>query len=203
VARPDPLARRPGLIIFLQHVLRHQFVERVVEAVLLVPHSVVAGPVHRGRNVEEVFEELDDHILRGVVLGEEFNCQLRHVLAEECHPCCTVCLLQVASGGQRCAPIENPDVVKAEETTFEHILLKPLLAEFAMLRRHGCCTCRRFDLFELGFAAGRVIHDDQSLRNQRVGSSCSSAASDPLFHAVILIRMSFGVAFAYSTKTSK
>src|SRR5208282_6773341 len=84
--------------------------------------------VHCRRNVKEVLEELDDHVLGSVVVGEEFNCQLRHVLAEQCHPCRTVRLLQGASGGQRCAPIENPDVVEAEETTFENILPKPVLA---------------------------------------------------------------------------
>ena len=62
-------------------------------------------------------------------------------------------------------------------------------------------TCLRF-----GFSGDRLdpaIQDAQSLRNQSVGSRCSSAASGPRLNAVILTRMSSGLALAYSTKTSK
>ena len=40
---------------------------------------------------------------------------------------------------------------------------------------------------------------DQVLRNQSVGSRCSTAGSGPRLAAVIAISMSFGPALAYST----
>ncbi len=58
----------------------------------------------------------------------------------------------------------------------------------------------------LGFSSARLdgaIHGAQSLRNQSVGSRCSSAASGPRLVAVIRIRRSCGPSLAYSTKTSK
>jgi len=54
-------------------------------------------------------------------VGGKFNCELPHVLAEQCHPSSSVRLLEAASGGQGCAPIEDPDVVKTEEATLEYV----------------------------------------------------------------------------------
>src|SRR5512138_854250 len=57
--------------------------------------------------------------------------------------------------------------------------------------------------FSTGFSVGLATQDAHVFRNQRVGSTCSSATSGPRFQIVILIRMSSGDSLAYSTKTSK
>src|SRR6478609_8881833 len=54
-----------------------------------------------------------------------------------------------------------------------------------------------------GFSLGLATQDAHVFLNHRVGSTCSSAFSGPRFQTVILIRMSSGAPFAYSTKTSK
>src|SRR5262249_18707706 len=43
------------------------------------------------------------------------NRDLQHGQAVERHPCCTVCLVQVPSRGQRRAAIEDTDVVESEK----------------------------------------------------------------------------------------
>ena len=100
----------------------------VVEAVLLVPHAVRAGPVHRRGDVVEVLHELEDHALVDRVVGGELDRELQHVLAEEGHPRRAVRLLEVAAGGQRGAAVEDADVVEAEEAALEHVLAEAVLA---------------------------------------------------------------------------
>ncbi len=46
-------------------------------------------------------------------------------------------------------------------------------------------------------------HHDQVLRNHKLGRTCRLAASGPRLATPISIRMSAGVALAYSTKTSR
>ena len=100
----------------------------VVEAVLLVPHAVLARAVHGGGDVGEVLDELEDHVLVGAVVGGELDRELQHVLAEEGHPRRAVRLLEVAAGGQRGAAVEDADVVEAEEAALEHVLAEAVLA---------------------------------------------------------------------------
>ncbi len=102
--------------------------EIVVEAVLLVPHALLTGPVHGGGDVGEVLHELHDHVLVGAVVDGQLDRELRHVLAEEGHPRRAVRLLQVAAGRQRGAAVEDADVVEAEEAALEHVLAEPVLA---------------------------------------------------------------------------
>ena len=99
----------------------------VVEPVLLVPHAVRARTVHGGGDVVEVLDELHDHVLVGRVLGRDLRGELQHVLAEERHPRRAVRLLQVAAGGERRAPVEDADVVEAEEAPLEHVLAEAVL----------------------------------------------------------------------------
>ncbi len=54
----------------------------VVEAVLLVPHAVLTGTVHGRGDIDEVLDELHDHVLVGGVVGGELHRELQHVLAE-------------------------------------------------------------------------------------------------------------------------
>ena len=55
--------------------------EVVIEAVLLVPHAVLAGLVHRRGDIDEMLCELEDHVLVGGVVGREFYGEFEHVLA--------------------------------------------------------------------------------------------------------------------------
>ena len=54
-----------------------------------------------------------------------------------------------------------------------------------------------------GAASARRGSQDQVFRNQSVGSTVSGAASGPRLSTVTRTRTSFGLAFAYSTSTSK
>ena len=99
----------------------------VVEAVLLVPHAVLSGPVHSCGDIVEMLSELQDHFLvRGIESGE-FHGEFQHVLAEERHPRRAVRLLQVATGGERGAAVKDADVVEAEEAPFEDVLDEAVL----------------------------------------------------------------------------
>lgn len=55
------------------------------------------------------------------VLGGELRRHLQHVLAVHRHPGGAVGLLQMSAGGEGRAPVEDADVVEAEETSFEEI----------------------------------------------------------------------------------
>ena len=72
-------------------------------------------------------------------------------------------------------------------------------------RASGCDAIATAPRIAAASAAGRgpSAPQDQVLRNQSVGSTCSVAASGPRLWTVIWIRMSSGDAFAYSTNTSK
>ena len=102
--------------------------EVVVEAVLLVPHAVLPGLVHGRGDIDEVLDELEDHVLVGGVVGGELHGELEHVLREEGHPRRAVRLLQIAAGRQRGAPVEDADVVETEEAALEDVLAEPVLA---------------------------------------------------------------------------
>ena len=102
----------------------------VVEAVLLVPHAILTGPVHGRSDVVEVLDELHDHALVGGVVGGELEREFQHVLAEQGHPGRAVRLLEVAAGGKRGAAVEDADVVETEEASFEHVLAEAVLAVY-------------------------------------------------------------------------
>ena len=100
----------------------------VVEAILVVPHAVRPGLVDPRRDVVEVLDELEDHLLVDRVVRGELERELQHVLAEEGHPRRAVRLFEVTSGGQRGAAVEHADVVEAEEAALEHVLAEAVLA---------------------------------------------------------------------------
>src|SRR5512138_3312915 len=102
----------------------------VIKAILFVPHAILAGMVHGGSNIGEVFHKFEDHVFIRVIVKCQFKSHLKHILAEEGHPGCSVRLLQMAAGGQRCASIEDPDVIQAEETALEKVLAKPVFAVY-------------------------------------------------------------------------
>ena len=100
----------------------------VVEAVLLVPHAVVALLVQGGANPQEVLRKLVGELLVAGVVGGELDSDLEHVLAEHRHPCGAVGLFEMAAGGQLGAAVEDADVVEAEEAALEHALSQAVLA---------------------------------------------------------------------------
>ena len=102
----------------------------VEEAVGLVPHLVVvvADPVHRVGDPHEVLEELERVLLVVRILVGQDERDLEHVLAVERHPGRPVGLLQRAAGRQRRAPIEDADVVEAEEAAGEDVAALRILA---------------------------------------------------------------------------
>ncbi|HYX59139.1 MAG TPA: hypothetical protein VE888_09030, partial [Streptosporangiaceae bacterium] len=105
--------------------------EHVVEkAVLLVPHlvGVFTERVHRGRDPEEMLDELEHEPLVGLIMLQQSQGKLEHVLAEHRHPGRAVSLLQPSAGRQRRAAVEHADVVQAEEAPLEHIAAGGILA---------------------------------------------------------------------------
>ena len=104
--------------------------------------------------------------------------------------------------GAGCA--EDPLVVRfvlCEQKTRTPFAIKEVIAQLIMrgaiaLAPFSANTCRNDGLASFG-------HHVQVLRNQRVGSRWSKAASGPRLRTLIWIRMSWGSAFAYSTNTSK
>ena len=97
----------------------------VVEALPLVPQSHL---VHRRRDVGEVLEELDRHLLVGAVVLREQQGELEHVQAEHGHPCSPVGLLQVTGDRQGCRAVDRPDVVQAQKAALEDVVSLHVLA---------------------------------------------------------------------------
>ena len=87
-----------------------------------------ADAVHRGRDEQEVLDEVGREVLVGRVVGGDLDRDLEHVLAEERHPRGAVGLLEVAAGRQRRGPVEDADVVEAEEAALEDVLAEAVLA---------------------------------------------------------------------------
>jgi len=77
--------------------------------------------VHRGCDPEEMLDELEHEPLVGLIMLQQSQGKLEHVLAEHRHPGRAVSLLQPPAGGQRRAAVEHADVVQAEEAPLEHI----------------------------------------------------------------------------------
>src|SRR5215469_2058157 len=97
--------------------------EVIIETVFLVPHLVVmiANPIHRIGNPDEVFVEPVSHLLiNRVVLGED-NGDLEHDLAKQGNPCGAIGLFNSSSGRQLGAAIKHANVVQAEKSSGERI----------------------------------------------------------------------------------
>src|ERR1700731_885314 len=71
----------------------------------------------------------------------------------------------------------------------------------------SACDVSIVTVFSSGFCRKEGLgwsgHQVQVLRNQKIGNTCSLAGSGPRLATLIWIIMSVGVAFAYSTNTSK
>ena len=140
----------------------------VVEAVLLVPHAVQPGSVHGRGDIVEVLAKLHDHVLVDGVVGGEFHCELHHVLGEEGHPGRAVRLLQVAAGGQRCAAVEDADVVEPEEAPLEDVLAEAVLAVHPPGEVQQQLVERRPEEIEVGLAAHGLLGAVQEERREGV-----------------------------------
>src|SRR3954453_10340880 len=69
--------------------------------------------------------------------------------------------------------------------------------------RVGCTDATVPGSTSVSAGRGPPLPQDQVLRNQAVGRTCSVAASGPRLLTVISTRRSSGVPFPYSTSTSK
>ena len=79
-------------------------------------------------NAKEVLEELCGDILVDGILASELKGDFHHVQAEHAHPACAITLLQCAAGWQRCAAVEDSDVVEAEKSSLEDVVVIRVLA---------------------------------------------------------------------------
>src|ERR1700757_4017081 len=96
----------------------------VEESVLLVPHFIVvlSDSIHGVRDPQEMLHKSEGDILVHRVVFRQNECDLQHVLAVECHPSCTVCLVEVTTRGKGSTAIEDANVIQAEESTGKNIL---------------------------------------------------------------------------------
>src|SRR5260370_14424593 len=100
----------------------------VVESVFLIPHTFGPRLIHGASDPKEMGNELDGHLFVERVVGGKLDADLRHVLAEKGYPGGAVCLLQVATGRQICAAVEDADIVQPEETAFKEVLAKAIFS---------------------------------------------------------------------------
>ena len=91
-------------------------------------------------------------------MRRELESDLEHVLAEQGHPGGAVGLLQMASGGQWRAAVENADIVEPEKPALEEASAKPVLAVHppAEIRRQP--AEHPLQKIEIGLAAHRLLH---------------------------------------------
>src|SRR5436190_23638397 len=75
-----------------------------------------------------MLEELRGDVLVGRVLACQLEGDEEHRAAEERHPGRAVGLLEVAAGGQRLRPIEDPDVVETQEPAAKKVVALRVLA---------------------------------------------------------------------------
>ena len=97
----------------------------VVEAFLFIPEigAARAAEIERGRDVEEVHEELARERLVGEVGAGEFEGDEEHVEREHGHPAGAVALHEVTAVGRRFAAVEGAGVVEAEKPAAEDLEL--------------------------------------------------------------------------------
>src|SRR6476661_6392757 len=95
----------------------------VEEAILGVPHLivVVSDSIHRVCDPQELLNEPERNlfVIRVELRQDERN--LKHVLAIESHPRCTVRLVKMAASRQFGAAVEYSDVVEPEEASREDV----------------------------------------------------------------------------------
>ncbi len=60
-------------------------------------------------------------VLVGVVFARQLQRDRQHVQAEQAHPGGAVGLLEVAAGRQRCAAVEDADVVEPQEAALKDV----------------------------------------------------------------------------------
>src|SRR5215472_5680113 len=68
-----------------------------------------------------MFEEAKSDLLVHRISLSEDQRDFQHVLTIERHPCGSIGLVQVSSGGKFRAAVENTDIVQAEKAAREHI----------------------------------------------------------------------------------
>src|ERR1043165_1946327 len=99
----------------MQHVVK--------EPILLIPESdlVVATIIHRMRDEDKVFPKLAGYILKARIFFRELHRDREQVQRVHRHPTRAVRLRDMAAGRQRCAAIENADVIETEKAALKNI----------------------------------------------------------------------------------
>jgi hypothetical protein len=87
----------------------------------LVPKPGAPEPVHGVRDRHEVLEELGGNVLVGGIPLGQLERHREHGAAVESHPGGAVCLLELATPGERPRAVKDPDVVEAEEPPAEDV----------------------------------------------------------------------------------
>src|SRR6516164_1119133 len=77
-----------------------------------------------------MFDELEAHVRIGRLAARQLDGDVEHLLTEERHPGGAVSLLQMASGRQRRAAVENADIVEPQKATIEGIVAGAVLAVY-------------------------------------------------------------------------
>src|SRR5262245_1262585 len=77
--------------------------------------------MHRLDDVNKMLEEFARYVFVGGVLARQLQRDGQHIETVHAHPTGCVRLLDVAAGWQRCAAVEDADIVETEEATLKNI----------------------------------------------------------------------------------
>src|SRR5215470_17972564 len=95
----------------------------IEEAILFVPETAfnVRISANGTGNQEEMLHELFGRFRTGRRIRRQLHGYFEQGLSVQSHPGCTVSLLEVSSGRQRLAAVEDAYVVQSEKTALEYI----------------------------------------------------------------------------------
>src|ERR1700758_4525026 len=68
-----------------------------------------------------MLEKLRGGILIGVIVLRELQRKPHQVQAVHGHPACAIGLINITTGGQWSAPVENSDIIQAEKSTLQDV----------------------------------------------------------------------------------
>ena len=168
----------------------------VIKFVLVVPQAerIVANAVDGGRDVEEMLEKLRRDVLINAVVLREFERDAHQVQAIHRHPARAVGLVDVAAGGQWHAPVENADVVEAEEAALKNVAALRVLAVHPPGEVEQKLVKYAFEKFQVAgvarirFAAMFAVNLEHAPRCPRVDGRVH-VAERPLVGGELAVRM--------------
>src|SRR5271167_331856 len=150
----------------------------VIEAVLLVPHAGGADLVHRAGDQHKLDSEGRRQIFIDRIVRRELKGNLEHVLGIEGHPCGAIGLLEVASGWQWRAAVEDADIVEPEKPPFEEIPAEAVFAVNPPAEIGSELAKHPLQKIEVGLAAQRLLPDKGiSPGDIYTSTSCTSGSA--------------------------